>query len=210
MPQPGSYHTVDTGLTEDIPHAVLKDIAHYLREKGLMPNSAAEQAAQLARMPAKQIRRPPAGAKSPDPLMFVTWIAFGAKGDGGFATHNFHKVDMRCALFLRNNLVFVGEHCGRVSLPTETLKFLVATWRWAHDDATTSAILTWLAEGKLAATRLGSGLLLHTLLDGDGVLLQMGCCSCTDSMRQARAKIFQIFNFPAGHNGSQSHFSAWA
>lgn len=28
-------------------------------------------------------------------MLFVTWIAFGEKGDGGFKTHNFHSVDMR-------------------------------------------------------------------------------------------------------------------
>lgn len=28
-------------------------------------------------------------------MLFVTWIAFGDFGDGGFHTHNFHTVDMR-------------------------------------------------------------------------------------------------------------------
>lgn len=28
-------------------------------------------------------------------IIFITWIAFGDFGDGGFHTHNFHKVDMR-------------------------------------------------------------------------------------------------------------------
>lgn len=28
-------------------------------------------------------------------MLFLTWIAFGDFGDGGFRTHNFHSVDMR-------------------------------------------------------------------------------------------------------------------
>ena len=35
------------------------------------------------------------GLMGSDEIMFVTWIAFGDAGDGGFKTHNFHKVDLR-------------------------------------------------------------------------------------------------------------------
>ena len=34
-------------------------------------------------------------------ILFVTWIAFGDFGDGGFHTHNFHNVDMRSAMSFR-------------------------------------------------------------------------------------------------------------
>ena len=42
-------------------------------------------------------------------VLFVTWIAFGEKGDNGFKTHNFHSVDMRCAGALLVNELRVNK-----------------------------------------------------------------------------------------------------
>ena len=83
-----SLNLKDTGLVEIFPHPILQSIKQYVKERGLLGGGASSTEVQ----PAKKAQ----SAGAPEKVMFVTWIAFGAAGDGGFKTHNFHHVDMRC------------------------------------------------------------------------------------------------------------------
>lgn len=88
IPPLSSLNIVDTGLSEAYPHLVLQAIAQYSRAHGVLSSSSSIDAAKI---------EPKQTGGLSENVMFVTWIAFGAAGDGGFKTHNFHKVDMRYA-----------------------------------------------------------------------------------------------------------------
>ena len=91
IPALSSLNVVDTGLVEEVPHPVLQAIANFIRQTGAMGTASRQMTSGQQQPQAPPVRE----AKAPEKVMFVTWIAFGAAGDGGFKTHNFHKVDMR-------------------------------------------------------------------------------------------------------------------
>ena len=79
----------------DVQQIQRTDVSHCCAD-ALRLASTGKEAALAAALPLPQ--QGPGGLTPALPasnMLFVTWIAFGDFGDGGFHTHNFHTVDMR-------------------------------------------------------------------------------------------------------------------
>lgn len=83
-------------------------------------------------------------------MLFVTWIAFGDFGDGGFHTHNFHQVDMRCETGICRFCLATYVQSRLSRLPHLSYRGLQSRWESvlagglkSHGKATLAARLAW-------------------------------------------------------------------